>query len=93
MLRRFTEIATLFFILSILVPLSLAQDSETPTEPDDEEKIPERPSQGTKAQITLSVLESLLLTEHESGADCRFALEDAIDQSHYFAQNRTAKAI
>ena len=39
-----------------------------------------RPSQSENTQMTIMVLESLLLTKHENATDCRVALEDAIDQ-------------
>ena len=53
-------------------------------------EIPLRPSQGETAQITILVIVSLLLTRHENAADCKLALEDSIDQQHYFTKNQTA---
>ena len=54
------------------------------------EELPDlKPSQAQKALITIGVIESLFLTKHVNATDCKHALEDSIDQSYYFTQNRT----
>jgi len=47
------------------------------------------PSQSLTAQITINVLDTLLLSEHVQAIDCHNSILDIIDQAHFFHQNRT----
>ena len=75
----FTAFATAITFSILLQLCLLVQLTRAQIEMDAILEEPLRPSESETAKITIGVIESLFLTQHENATDCKLALEDSID--------------